>query len=240
MDCASTYFQESENVGFLINPNCVDNARFEYLMLRFLALGDSKFNSEMFSSEQGEWREFDVISLRNLNILTRKTSIVACGRMLYTFTYKRSDVVDCVLGFDPFTNDPAQFLYVIDFPIEASDVRCLACKLGMCRGSLRFTQLILQPSGYPCISIWELEDDYRMGKWTLVHKSIPTNAALRVCRDGILPRDTTKLVSVLAFHPYNEDLTCFFVGNDHVAVYNIRTDKVESSTLPSQFKHKES
>lgn len=71
-----------------------------------------------------------VTSLRNLNILTRKTSIVACGRMLYTFTYKRSDVVDCVLAFDPFTDDSDKFLCVIDFPIEARDIRCMACKLG--------------------------------------------------------------------------------------------------------------
>ncbi|XP_059302885.1 uncharacterized protein LOC132055193 [Lycium ferocissimum] len=229
-----SHFPESEGAGFLIEPNCW------YLVLRFIPLGDYKFSVQMFSSEQGNWTKLVVMSPRNLNILTRKTSIVACGRMLYTFTYKRSDVVDCVLAFDPFANDPAQFLCVIDFPLEACDIRCLACKLGVCRGRLRFAQLILQPSGYPCISIWELEDDYRMGKRTLVHKRIPTNTALRVCNDGILPRDSTKLVSVRAFHPYNEDLICFLVGNDQVVVYDIRKDKVVSSTLPSQFKHKRS
>lgn len=94
----------------------------------------------------------------------------------------------------------------------------------MCGGRLLFAQLILQPSGYPCISVWELEDDYGMGKWTLVHKRIPTNTALRAPTLGC---NATKLFSVLAFHPYNEDLICFHAGNDHVVMYNIRTDYVE-------------
>ncbi|OIT02494.1 hypothetical protein A4A49_15105 [Nicotiana attenuata] len=227
----TSHFKENEGVGFLIEPNY-----FEYLVLRFIPLGDFKFNIQMFSSEQGKWNKLVVTSPRNLNILTRKTRIVACGRMLYTFTYKRSDVVDCVLAFDPFTNDPARFLCVIDFPPEAREIPCLTGKLGVCQGHLRFAQLILQPSGYPCISIWELEDDYRMGNWTLLHKRISTHEALRV---PILKRDTKNSVSVLAFHPYNKDLICFLVGKDCVVVYNIRTGEVESSTRPSLFKHKE-
>ncbi|KAF3630383.1 hypothetical protein FXO38_27179 [Capsicum annuum] len=229
-------FQESESVGFLIERNSADNAdRYEYLVLRFIPWGDLKFTVQMFSSKKGEWTKLVVTSPRNLNILTRRTSIVACGRMLYMFTYKTSDVVDCVLAFDPFSDDPDQFLCVIDFPLEARDVRCLACKLGVCGGRLRFAQLTPQPGGYPCMSIWELEDDYRMGKWKLVHKRIPSNIALRLpslCPDTL---DTTKLVFVLAFHPYNEELICFLVGDDHVVVYNIQTDKVESSNHPSLF-----
>ncbi|KAK6795761.1 hypothetical protein RDI58_009216 [Solanum bulbocastanum] len=162
----NSHYREDESVGFLIEPNCVDNAaRYEYLVLR--------------------------------------TSIVACGRILNTCTYKRDDVFDCVLAFDPFTNDPAQFLCVIDFPVEARDIRCLACKLGVCGGRLQFAQLILQPCGYLCISIWELGDDHRMGIWTLVHQRIPTDKAFRV------PKRATQWVSVLGFHPYNEDLICF-------------------------------
>ncbi|KAG5618952.1 hypothetical protein H5410_018776 [Solanum commersonii] len=227
----NSHYREDESVGFLIEPNCVDNAaRYEYLVLRFMPWGDSKFSIQMFSSEKGKWTRLVVTSPRNLNILTRRTSIVACGRILYTFTYKRSDVVDCVLAFDPFTNDPAQFLCVIDFPVEARDIRCLACKLGVYGGRLRFAQLILQPSGYLCISIWEFGDDHRMGKWTLVHQRIPTDKAFRV------PKRATQWISVLGFHPYNEYLICFLVGNDHVVVYNIQTDKVESSTLVSLFK----
>ncbi|KAK4735915.1 hypothetical protein R3W88_010176 [Solanum pinnatisectum] len=213
----NSHYREDESVGFLIEPNCVDNAaRYEYLVLRFMPWGDS----QMFSSEKGKWTRLAVTSPRNLNILTHRTSIVACGRILYTFTYKRSDVVDCVLAFDPFTNDPAQFLCVIDFPVEARDIRC----------RLRFAQLILQPCGYLCISIWELGDDHRMGIWTLVHQRIPTDRAFRV------PKRATQWVSVLGFHPYNEDLICFLAGNDHVVVYNMQTDKVESSTLVYQFK----
>ncbi|KAK4735916.1 hypothetical protein R3W88_010177 [Solanum pinnatisectum] len=151
--------------------------------------------------------------------------------MFNTFTYERNDVVDCVLAVDPFTNDLAQFLCVIDFPPEARDKPCLTCKLGVCGGRLRFAQIVLLPSRYlyPCISIWELEDDYRTGKWTLVHQRVPTDTLFRV------PTLATKWVSVLTFHPYNEDLICFLVGKDHI-VYNIQTDKVESSTLTSLFK----
>ncbi|KAF3661707.1 hypothetical protein FXO38_11555 [Capsicum annuum] len=55
----------------------------------------------------------------------------------------------------------------------------LPCKLGVCGGRLRFAQLTSQPSGYPCTSVWELEDDYRMGKWTLVHQRMTSNKALK-------------------------------------------------------------
>lgn len=224
------HFILTESVGFLI----MDNA--EYVVLRFFPCSGSKFSAQMFSSERGMWTEVVVTSPRNLNLITTKTWIVSCGRMFYTFTRKRSDVVDSVLALDPFTNDPDQFLCVIDFPLEARDIRYLACKLGECGGLLRFAQLILQPSGFPCISIWELEDDYRKGKWTLVHKTIPTNTTLRL---PTLGRDTMRLISVLAFHPFNEDLICFVVGNDLLVVYNIQTHEVESYPCPSVFWYKE-
>lgn len=130
------------------------------------------------------------------------------------------------MAFDPFTNDPAQLLRVMDLPLEARHICCFASKLEVCRGRLQFAQLILQQSRYPCISVWELED-YRMEKWTLVHQRIPTNQAFRT---RLVHRDTINVVSVLAFHPYNEDRMCFLVSNDLVVVYNIQTDKVESST----------
>ncbi|KAL3375314.1 hypothetical protein AABB24_006684 [Solanum stoloniferum] len=231
LESNTRFMSTSERVGFLIEPSSVDNAPCQYLVLRFISWGDSKFSIHVFSSKKGNWTRMIVTSPRNLNMLSRRTSIVACGRMFYTFIYERNDVVDCVLAFDPFTNDPSQILSVIDFPPEARDKPCLTCKLGVCGGRLRFAQIVLLPSRYlyPCISIWELEDDYRTGKWTLVHQRVPTDTVFRV------PTLATKWVSVLTFHPYNEDLICFLVGNDHI-VYNIQTDKVESSTLTSLFK----
>ncbi|XP_059294751.1 uncharacterized protein LOC132047772 [Lycium ferocissimum] len=212
-------------IGFLIEPNCVDNARYQ--VLQYFYNDNSGIYGEIFSSEQGQWTRFVVASPRTLNYLGRITSLIACGRMLYGLNYKSNVRADFVLAFDPFTNDPAQILHIIDLPLEARDIHGLLCsKLGVCQGRLLFAQVIDQPSRYPCISVWELED-YTMGKWTLVHKRIPTIKASRVPK---LRRDTKHLVSVLAFHPYNEDLVCLRVGNYHVVMYNIRTDKVESST----------
>lgn len=165
------------------------------------------------------------------NFMSSETSMIACGRMLYILNYCNGATVNCIVAFDPFTNDPAQLVRVIDLPLEAQDICCLTCKLGVCQGRLQFAHLISQQSRYPCISVWELED-YRMGKWTLVHKRIPTNQALR---PHLFRLRIANRFSVLAFHPYNEDLMCFLVSNDLVILYNIRIDKVESSTRNSLF-----
>lgn len=105
----------------------------EYQVLRYFDRGNSRIDVDIFSSEQERSTKFDVTSPRALNSLnSSNTLLVACGRMLYRLSYKRGDMVDCVLAFDPFSNDPAQILHIIDLPLEARDIPCMACKLGMC------------------------------------------------------------------------------------------------------------
>ncbi|OIT01025.1 hypothetical protein A4A49_02572 [Nicotiana attenuata] len=224
-----------ENVGFLIEPNSKDNHQYMYLVLRFIPCGYSEFLIEKFSSEQGKWTKLVVTSPRILNCWcsTHKISLIACEKMLFTTVHETSIIVDCILAFDPF-NDPAPFLRIIDLPLEARHIGGV-CKLGVCQGRLRFSQIVFlqaSPSRYPSISIWELED-YRTGKWCLVYKKILTNPALRC--PLTLRYDSTDMnpeICVLAFDPYNENLVYFLVGYSVVA-YNIQTEKVENSSWPS-------
>ncbi|KAJ8545576.1 hypothetical protein K7X08_018159 [Anisodus acutangulus] len=227
----ANYCPIKSGIGFLVEPNCVDNARHEYQVLQYWCVDNSRINIEIFSSQQGRWTRLVVTSLRRLINLKSNTSLIACGRMLYGLTYNISVRADFVMAFDPFTNDPAQILHIVDLPLEARD-SCgfLSSNVGVCQGSLRFAQVTIQTSPYPCISIWELED-CRMGIWTLVHKRIPIITALRV---PTLRADTTNMFSVLAFHPDNEDLICFRVGRDGTVFY-FHGKKDEHFSLISDF-----
>lgn len=148
-------------------------------MLRFLPRGSyyncdsDQYDIEMFSSEQGKWTKLVVTSPGIVvNSFNLKTSLIACDRMLFTLNYKDNLAVNCILGFDPF-NDPAQFLRVIDLPLEAvrdNNNNRDIFNLGVCRCRLRFSEIVLLPgrepcSNYkhPCVSIWEF-DDYSIGR----------------------------------------------------------------------------
>ncbi|KAM3380354.1 putative protein isoform X1 [Capsicum galapagoense] len=192
---------------------------------------DPRFDVDIFLSDKGAWTISVVMPLLLFDSShDAQTPVIACGGKFYTLNYRNGVAVNCIFAFDPFTNDPARLLHTIDLPFEAPN-SCRENKLGLCRGRLHFAQLILQQSRYPCVTVWELED-YRRGKWTLLHKRIPTNQAFRMrySRHG-----TANSLSLLAFHPCNKDLLCFLVSNDLIVVYNIRTDKVESSTCNSLF-----
>ncbi|XP_059295108.1 uncharacterized protein LOC132048215 [Lycium ferocissimum] len=213
----------SGGIGFLVEPNCVDNV--PYKVLKYSFRDEYRIDVEIFSSEQGRWTRFVVTSPRRLNYLKSNTPLIACGRMLYRLPYRSCDHMPAnfVMAFDPFTNDPAQIVHIIDLPFETRDERTLllcgqydflvSSTLGVCRGRLRFAQVAEKYGLF--LSVWELED-YRMGKWTLVHKSLSRQ----------------RLGSVLAFHPNNEDLICSRIGDYRVVVYNLRTGKVESFTYP--------
>ncbi|MCD7451785.1 hypothetical protein HAX54_013434 [Datura stramonium] len=113
----------------------------------------------------------------------------------------------------------SRLIRLIDVPDEARDIPFMDSKLGVCGGRLQFAILIFQHCRQPRIRVWELEDDYRMGNWRMVHnvRHASTNRIFR----------RTYKISILAFHPYNKDLICFLVSNDLVVVYNMRTNDVE-------------
>ncbi|XP_060169111.1 uncharacterized protein LOC132599988 [Lycium barbarum] len=216
-------------IGFVIEPDN-NNARYEYRVIRYFPRNSRRIKGEIFSSEKGRWTQLVVTSPCTLEDFRddTKTSLIACGRMLYC----SPPVDDFVLAFDPFITNDDQIVHIIDLPLVARDIPPyhyqLSSKLGVCRGRLRFVQVTLLPSSSRCIRVWELEGEYTMGKWTLVHERIPTFT---------LPQrsDDTNVFYVLAFHPNNEDLICCRAGNYCVVVYNLRTDKVESCIYPRIF-----
>ncbi|XP_009769837.1 putative F-box/kelch-repeat protein At1g15680 [Nicotiana tabacum] len=170
-----------ESVGFLYEPLDNDDRRNKYLVLRFIPCDSRnlRFDVEIFSSDKGKWTKFVAMSPWILNNLSFKTPVIACGRMLYTLNYGISATRNCIVAFDPFTNDPdAQLLRVLDLPLKVHDI-LWSGNLGVCRGRLLFAQISLESIGCPCISVWKLED-YKTGEWTLVYKRVPTNKALRV------------------------------------------------------------
>ncbi|MCE5166311.1 hypothetical protein HAX54_017296 [Datura stramonium] len=165
-----------ESIGFMYEP--LDDRHNKYLVFRFLPCdwytdeGDSKFDVEIFSSEEGRWTRSVVRSPQILNCLCSNNPIIACGRMLYTLNYCHGYIYNSVVAFDPFANDPARLIRLIDVPDEARDIPFMDSKLGVCGGRLQFAILIFQHCRQPRIRVWELEDDYRMGNWRMVFVSI--------------------------------------------------------------------
>ncbi|MCE2056178.1 hypothetical protein HAX54_044185 [Datura stramonium] len=219
-----------ESLGFLYEP--LDDRHNKYLVFRFLPrdLGDHyRFDVEIFSSDEGKWTRSVYISPQILYFMCPENPpIIACGRMLYTLIYSDGYIV----AFDPFTNDPARLVRIIYLPDEARDVPLTDSKLGVCGGRLRFA-LIFQFCAQPHIRVWEVEDDYRMGKWRLIHSGIPT---IHAKRNPIFRRAyRLNMISLLAFHPFNKYLICFLLNNEVVVVYNMCTNEVESSFRSSLF-----
>lgn len=59
-----------------------------FLVVGYDHEGNSRFDFVIYSSDKGRWTRSDVMSPRVLNTQrSYKTSIIACGRMLYTLNY---------------------------------------------------------------------------------------------------------------------------------------------------------
>ncbi|PON86939.1 F-box domain containing protein [Trema orientale] len=175
------------------------NVQYRYKVVLICGLN---VTARIFCSETGNWRTLNIPSPWKFTIDFGCHPIASNSGVLYWLDGQRK--FDGVVAFDPFkdTEDATEVCRFIKLPLGKRDSHYVdrLC-FGSCLGRLRLSHLCKRNVFFD-VKVWELgyDDDDGFPFWILVRKFS-------------LKRENTNMMTVLAFHPNNEDV--IFVLCDH-------------------------
>lgn len=158
----------------------MDNSRCNFFAMRIHppldAMPSTQIKFDLFSSQEGEWKNYVVsspLALPNYHLVHH---IVPFKGMLHWLNYPYIVVFD-------HCNAPGKISRIIDIQIDSGTAPSIR-SFGVCCGRLRLAHSTMSQSPvYECL--WELED-YETGKWSLVKQFIvpETSRTFYVHPDG--------------------------------------------------------
>ncbi|PON32266.1 F-box domain containing protein, partial [Parasponia andersonii] len=179
-----------------------------------------------YCSETGKWSE-EIFSLRD-RMLNANTP-VACNGLLYWLVGDINiETVDGIFAFNlsKFTNQDPNYIRFINFPSgllqEKEGSFDIKVRLGLVRGRLRLSQLLITKRNGFVLKVWELncdnnasyDDDGSSKRWTLVH-------------DVRVKKWIDKRQFVIAFHPENGNVLYLLFNRLHIYQYDIGEEIME-------------
>ncbi|KAL6132507.1 hypothetical protein ACLB2K_064749 [Fragaria x ananassa] len=185
------------------------NAEYRCKVVRLLRNNNYGFYVEIYSSETGEWREYQlskVLRSQKNKIsfdFVRRCTGVACNGKLYWWNFR-----GFMFELDPFNirstdNNIIDTCSFIDAPyvnIDFPDYKYI----GVCQGRLRMCPYWLRDSDDP-VTIWELKENQVNGKpeWRLICDRVSLS---QMVHKPPLVYDPRLILQVVGFHPRDGDI----------------------------------
>lgn len=185
---------------------CVDNSHYNFMVVQIgidqFHLPHSQYKIQLFSSEEGQWRTLVVSSPRTSIFWDSSVDLIPYKGMLHWLISRH------VLVYDPY-NSPEKFSRVIELPLEQQGY---VKSFGVYQDRLRLALCKDQDRPY---YIWELQD-YKMGKWSLVHT---------ICHSSLHLMAPDLLIKIKG--PLQIDGSIFYSTDSCVWLGNVQTGRMD-------------